>query len=318
MTALSFILVGMLFTAASPFPTTTDERNYTTLPEPGICGISVADRIIGGKKTAINAYPWAALMGVPASASPREIQFLCGGSLISEQFVLSAAHCFILIDPDVHDIVVRLGEWDIESDVDCIGIICADKPMDFYIELYQLHESFDPAWNLNDVALMKLPRPVGFTEFISPVCLPLSEDLQEKPKIGRIFTVIGWGNTGRVADKTPFYGSRYKKETRIPVTDSETCGSYRTISSSEFCAENSTDSQSCKGDSGGPVVAAENDGYWYQYGIVSWGSPCGGMFGNGNESAFGVFVRVSSFLPWIMKTMRQLGDTSTAGPTDVE
>lgn len=108
------------------------------------------------------------------------------------------------------------------------------------------------------------------------------------------------------------YGSRYKKETKVPVTDSERCRKRRLITSSEFCAENSTDSQSCTGDSGGPVVAAENDGYWYQYGIVSQGSRCGG------KPAYGVYVRVSSFLPWIIRTMRQLGDTSTAGPTDVK
>lgn len=96
--------------------------------------------------------------------------------------------------------MVRLGEWDIESEVDCDENICSDKPMEFDIEIYMWHESYDPNQNFNDIALLKLPRPVSFSEFISPVCLPLSEDLQDQLKIGRIFTVIGWGVTEKGSD----------------------------------------------------------------------------------------------------------------------
>lgn len=97
--------------------------------------------------------------------------------------------------------MVRLGEWDIESEVDCDGNICSDKPIDFDIDIYMRHERYyDLEQTHNDIALLKLPRPVSYTEFISPVCLPLSEDLQDQLKIGRIFTVIGWGHTEKGND----------------------------------------------------------------------------------------------------------------------
>lgn len=300
MFAHSFVLSGLLFIAASTVPTTTK----SLLPEPGICGISVAERIAGGKITAVNAYPWTALIGKYTPELPRPIYFRCGGSLISNQFVLTAAHCFER--PDEHNILVRLGEWDIESELDCYRNVCADKPIEYLVKDYLLHENYDEDWEFNDIALIRLPTPVNFTEFISPVCLPLTEDLQGHPNVGRVFTVIGWGDTENEAEESTLYGSRYKKETNIVVTDSERCYFGRPMLVSEFCVENNTNSLSCSGDSGGSVVAAENDGYWYQYGIVSQGTYCNEQ----EDQPTDQYVRLSYYITWIMDAMTQLDDTT--------
>ena len=68
-------------------------RDSTALPQPGVCGVSLADRIVGGTRTAINAYPWASLLMAQHKQGGQAIPF-CGASLISDRFVLSAAHCF--------------------------------------------------------------------------------------------------------------------------------------------------------------------------------------------------------------------------------
>lgn len=69
--------------------------------------------------------------------------------------------------------------------------------------------------------------------------------------------------------------------------------------SSELCAGNDTEKQTCAGDSGGGLTIAERDGYWYQYGIISYGFGCGTV-------DFKVFVRVVSFLPWIKENINRL------------
>lgn len=65
-----------------------------------------------------------------------------------------------------------------------------------------------------------------------------------------------------------------------------------------------TGKDTCQGDSGGPLSIAENDGYWYQYGVVSYGYGCG------FRGYPGVYTRVTSFVPWIKDTMKKLSKTS--------
>ncbi|XP_062550361.1 CLIP domain-containing serine protease B4-like [Armigeres subalbatus] len=277
------------------------------LPEPGTCGVSLADRIRGGNKTALNAYPWAALFGVKfVGDTTGRIQFICGASLISDRYVLTAGHCFKSIVPEEHRVVIRLGEWDIESEPDCVEEFCSDKAEDYEIETYRRHENYTSDPTHNDLALIKLPRKVSFTEFVSPVCLPLSEQLRNQSEVGKIFTAVGWGTTDREVGKPGFYKSRFKLEVDLPGVYWEACRELvPRLWPSEFCAGNGTDEQTCKGDSGGAVVAPESDGNWYQYGIVSYGFACG-------VGPFSMYARVSSFLPWIMENLSEMDKDTDA------
>lgn len=298
------VAVALLLTTASTAFPTADEAEPAateqfTLPEPGVCGVNLADRILGGNKTAINAYPWTALLVVKPRFGGSE-SFACGGSLISERFVLTAAHCFRELPDWAHVVRVRLGEWDLKSEEDCNDDnLCTDKPVDVDVGSYVVHEGYDSKNIHNDVALIKLDKPVIFTEFISPVCLPLTEELQNQAFEGKQFTVIGWGTTERGQEAQGVYGSRYKLEVNVPGAGLETCREvYPNLKDSELCAGGEAGKDSCQGDSGGCLVAPESDGYWYQYGVVSWGLGCG------NQGVPGVYARVSSFVDWVKMNMK--------------
>ncbi|XP_065089948.1 CLIP domain-containing serine protease B4-like isoform X2 [Ochlerotatus camptorhynchus] len=272
--------------------------NEYSLPMPGICGVSLSDRIRGGEKTAINGYPWAAVLGV--KYRNREPNFMCGGSLISDRFVLTAGHCLRRFLSGERELMVRLGEWDIASENDCVDGHCSDKPIDYDVDTFLQHEDYTSNPTHNDIALVKLARQVKFTEFVSPVCLPVTEVLKSKSEAGRMFTIVGWGTTEVGIEEPGYYASRFKLEVDMPGVDWDTCYKRNPrLWDSELCAGNDTEKQTCAGDSGGGLTITEKDGYWYQYGIISYGFGCGTV-------DFKVFVRVVSFLPWIKDNIKKL------------
>lgn len=305
------IIAALCISSALAAPTTnkTIWQEYR-LPAPGVCGLNLIDRIRGGEKTDLNAYPWAAVLGVKYRT--REPNFMCGGSLISDRFVLTAGHCMRRFLSGERTLMVRLGEWDIVSENDCVEDQCSDKPMDYDVDTFVQHEDYTSGPTHNDVALVKLASRVKFTEYISPVCLPITNKLKSKSETGRIFTIVGWGTTETGVEQPGYYASRFKLKVDMPGLDWNTCYKRNPrLWESELCAGNDTEKQTCAGDSGGGLTIAEKDGYWYQYGIISYGFGCGTV-------DFKVFVRVVSFLPWIKDTMKRLSgdDRSTSSGTN--
>lgn len=93
---------------------------------------------------------------------------------------------------------VRLGEWNIDTDVDCqFNAYCSDPIRDIPIAEVIPHDSYRQSFQQpnNDIALIRLARPVRFTTWISPICIPAAKDLRHKNFEGSKFTVAGWGKT---------------------------------------------------------------------------------------------------------------------------
>lgn len=268
---------------------------------PSECGKSLIPRIIGGTRTALDEFPWMTLLEYQ---HPRGRTTACGGVLINERYVLTAAHCLKGKDlPKTWTLTsVRLGEYDTSSEKDCIQeedeVICSDDPITVGIEEQIVHEQYRPLSKDQkyDIALLRLSRNIVSTKYIKPICLPRS------PSFGQKMYVAGWG-------KTEFNSSSdFKLKLALPLTDKDDCG--RTydqvgirLGFGQICAGGQKGKDSCRGDSGGPLMSVENlpngDGIWVTVGVVSFGpTPCG------MPGWPGVYTKVYDFVPWITSKIR--------------
>ncbi|CAL1277043.1 unnamed protein product [Larinioides sclopetarius] len=249
-------------------------------------------RIVGGTEAEPFSWPWvAALYRVSESGGNR---FLSAGSLINRNFVLTAAHVFTPDDLRSASFVVMLGTH------------TAREAVAEYIVMYVLrHPNYQQRYYYNDIALLRLERPVDFNEYVMPVCLP-SPSLplvKDKDLEGKQVTVMGWGDES-YGGKT----SRVLKEASFPIVPRKSCNeSYFRVASNRFprgitsnmlcAADPNGGKDACQGDSGGPLTAVEN-GRHTQVGIVSFGYQCG------DKEYPGVYTKVAPYLPWIAENAR--------------
>jgi hypothetical protein len=97
---------------------------------------------------------------------------------------------------------VRLGEWDLNSDVDCDDSyvnekVCNQPPVDIPIEKKIPHENYNPQASSqhNDIALLRLAQDVQYTNYIRPICLPVKENLRADKLVDKTLNVAGWGKS---------------------------------------------------------------------------------------------------------------------------
>ncbi|GBM39264.1 Clotting factor B [Araneus ventricosus] len=249
-------------------------------------------RIVGGTEAEPFSWPWvAALYRVSESGGNR---FLSAGSLINRNFVLTAAHVFTPDDLRSASFVVMLGTH------------TAREAVAEYMVMYVLrHHNYQQRYYYNDIALLRLERPVDFNEYVMPVCLP-SPSLplvKDKDLEGKQVTVMGWGDES-YGGKT----SRVLQEASFPIVPRKSCNeSYFRVASNRFprgitsnmlCAGDPNGGKdACQGDSGGPLTAVEN-GRHTQVGIVSFGYKCG------DKEYPGVYTKVAPYLSWVAENAR--------------
>uniref|UniRef100_A0A3Q2QZF4 Peptidase S1 domain-containing protein n=1 Tax=Fundulus heteroclitus TaxID=8078 RepID=A0A3Q2QZF4_FUNHE len=239
-----------------------------------VCGQPALNtRIIGGEEAPPGSWPW--------QVSIHSFGRICGGSLINDQWVLTAAHC---VKCNPAGLKVYLGRQSQEGSnpnevVRRVSWIISHP--DYY---------FGPD---NDIALLKLFTPVNFTSYISPVCLAASNSTFYS---GVKSWVTGWGETG-VFDPLPSPGNLLEVEAQIVGSGqcrcdySEIAGDI--ISDNVICAGFREGGKGpCYGDHGGPLVSKQGD-RWIQAGIVSVGIGCAKPFFPA------VYARVSQYNNWI-------------------
>ncbi|XP_039509593.1 chymotrypsinogen A-like [Pimephales promelas] len=243
-------------------------------------------RVKDGDKAPKKAWPWMVSLHDPTC-------HICGGSLISRQWVLSAAHCFFWDDGtpmDKDSILVYLGKmtqrkknW---------------KQKMLKVQQVYTHGSYNKGTLINDIALLHLSDPVKFNKYISSVSLVQSgSDFPVNTRSG----IIGWGQIGHQVN-LPYPGTL--QEAEVFVMDSTLCQAELTqwnnqhqITNDKICAGDPTGKDTQHGDSGGPIMSKEHCSKWVQFGITSWGFP------STNGKTLGVYTRVSSFQQWITGTI---------------
>nr|ADF43208.1 prophenoloxidase activating proteinase 1 [Biston betularia] len=262
-----------------------------------MCGIDTnGDRIYGGQITDLDEFPWMCLMGYRTRTNTMTYQ--CGGVLVNKRYVLTAAHCITgQIETKVGTLTtVRLGEYDIQSPVDCIDNNCADPPQEIPVQVAVPHPGYkDKNRNRNDdIGLVMLSRRANYNYYVQPICLVSSNDGVE---VGSDVYVAGWGKTLNGKN------SPVKLKLGMPIFDHNECvNKYQTLSATitnkQLCAGGVFSKDSCTGDSGGPLMRKRPEGIWETVAVVSFGHGCG------RDGWPGVYTSVASYLDWIQNTMR--------------
>ncbi|XP_038062005.1 mannan-binding lectin serine protease 1-like [Patiria miniata] len=259
-------------------------------------------RIVGGREARKNSWPWAARISIRAPNFGIDgIQ--CGGSLISETWVLTAAHCVTARRTAIFGRVVPADSVSVTLGIHEIS--------DTKGEVREVSEivrapSYDAASFDADVALLRLAQPVALTNRISPICVPDADtfrvgsdySLYEDEEFLEEAVAIGWGET------EPGSTSDFLKEVYLPVIDQSTCvESFEgraqegyVITDNMVCAGASEGGRdTCFGDSGGPLMLKDRVlERYHAFGLISWGEDrCA------QEGDYGVYAKVGNFGTWI-------------------
>ncbi|XP_046971365.1 CLIP domain-containing serine protease 14D-like [Vanessa cardui] len=291
-----------LTTKLDELTTATTETYSDPFPDRKVCGqVKATDRIIGGTIADIDEFPWLGRISYSIDDENKFI-FACSASLITDRYLVTAAHC-VQSGRTLVPVSVRLGEWDEQTIKDCNDDYCNDSPpVDIKISKIITYPTYSKE-NLtqDDIALIELEKPVNFTNFIQPVCLPTTEYTVMQDYVhGSSYWVAGWGLT-EFGTASPI-----KRKVKLEAVPSDTCkGILKNIPETSFskliCAGGRQGKDSCKGDSGGPLVREVMENYqanWYLFGITSLGANrCG------TEGVPGVYTRVIRYMDWIRENV---------------
>ncbi|KAL7646387.1 UNVERIFIED_CONTAM: hypothetical protein RMT77_003300 [Armadillidium vulgare] len=249
-------------------------------------------KIFGGEVAEESEFPWNA-------AFIHHNDIFCGGSIINEKYVLTAAHCFKyysyrdrrlkLVSPSKVRILVGSSEMRYRP-------IQKGKRIfpDFRIpKLVVFHPLYSALSMTSDICIVKIHQTFKeYSHKILPICLPpYGYSFENSESI-----VSGWGKLYFEAPKL----EKHLRKATITVWDSSICEKRLPnvfLREVMICAA-SPGKDSCKGDSGGPLITRLSKNQYMQIGITSFGYGCGDL------SKPGVYTKVDEFVPWIMKNTK--------------
>ncbi|XP_019524515.1 PREDICTED: ovochymase-1 [Hipposideros armiger] len=273
---------------------------------PGLtCGIRAADlksmdtvleseffsRHSSWRNSTVGRHPWQVSLKLVE-------RHFCGGSLIQDNLVVTAAHCLIsLHEEQIKSLTVTAGEY---------NLFQKDKQeQNISVSKIIIHPEYSRlGYMSSDIALLYLKHKVKFGTDIQPICLPQRDDKFED---GIVCMASGWGKISETSDY-----SNVLQEMEVPVMDDRTCNTVlrgmnllppgRTMLCASFP---DGEKDACQGDSGGPLVCKRGNGTWILAGITSWGPGCARGWDplRNRKASLGIFSKVFELMDFITENM---------------
>merc|ERR1719341_1618024 len=263
----------MLTKAAKEARKSFSTKKGTNMDLKATCGIEgppgVESKIVGGHEAQENQWPWQVALFIDDA-------WFCGGALISENYVLTAAHCA----DGASYFDVMAGAHNVRA---------SSEP--HRVEITSYNGWTHPQWNTqdlsNDLALIELPSPIDINDYIKPSCMPSAGDTADASEL---VTCTGWG---KPSDSAGGISNVLRVVEDRPVISNAACNDvYGIVGSGVFCIGTTGGKGTCNGDSGGPINMKAG---MTKAGIVSFGASAGCEVGYPNG-----FTRVEYYLDWIM------------------
>ncbi|XP_059160833.1 brachyurin-like [Physella acuta] len=252
-------------------PTLDTDLPSMPLIEQGDCGVSVDDQsqhVVNGNDAPMYAWPWQVYI--------LSENIICGGSILNKEWILTAAHC--IHQHSKHE-EIFYGNSNLQ------------RTMDVHSIKTFKHKDFENKTFLNDIALVKLEKPLNFSDSVKPICLPVGNIWDASPCF-----VTGWGSTTR--NLTAYYDDVMNlQQLRVDIMNQTFCQTLRgffgfVYTDGNICIDTAGSDGVYNGDSGGPLSCWKN-GKYYVLGVANTGGPMG------FEWASDTFTAVSKYLKWI-------------------
>ncbi|XP_071133302.1 serine protease hepsin-like [Mytilus edulis] len=251
------------------------------------CGISdklhlSQHRIVGGQEAQPGTIPWIVMLTELGD-------HVCGGSIIGDRLILTAAHCF------EDRVSLSVGRWKVIA-----GKHNVDKTdphqREFSVQKIIMHSAYDSQTVANDLAILVLQDRIIYDDYIKPACLPDGQNYY----IGQLCITAGWGDTQATGNFDVL------NQVELAIISDSLCvrrdwyGS-DFIPQTTFCAGYSQGGKdSCGGDSGGPFTCKVGR-KWIQMGVTSWGILCGA------PKWPGIYTDITRYMNWIRDQAQVVG-----------